>query len=170
MQRTDKLLLGIVAGIVVLVLVAFAVFWLRPEPRYLADDTPEHIVHNYLLALQKQDYDRAYGYLLPTLGGYPRSINAFRADINSSRYEFDLNGNASTFQIDPAEVAGEEATVNVRQRVFYEGGLFSTFLETSGSYDNNFGVTLERPSPGLQWKISHSDGFWRYCWSQPEGC
>jgi hypothetical protein len=71
MKSTDKFLIGIVVGIVLLVVAAFVITLARPEPTYQVEGTPESVAHNYLLALQKEDYQRAYGYLSPTLKGYP---------------------------------------------------------------------------------------------------
>lgn len=60
MKNTDKMLIAIVIGIVLLVVIALAITLTRPEPTYQAEDNPEGITHNYLLALQKKDYERAY--------------------------------------------------------------------------------------------------------------
>lgn len=165
MQRTDKVLIGIVAGVVVVVLAAFALLLLRPRPVYVADDTPEHIVHNYLLALQQEDYERAYGYLLPSLSGHPGSVDAFIAQIHERSWAFDLDNDANSFQIDPAVVTGDHATVPVTQRSFYEGGLFG-----SGSYENRFAFSLSRPDASLGWKISRSSQLWLSCWNDLGGC
>ncbi len=83
-QGTDRYLFGIAAGVVLLLVVAVAVVLLRPEPTYQADDSPEDVAHNYLLALIKADYERAYGYLSPTLDGYPESVAKFTQDIEWS--------------------------------------------------------------------------------------
>jgi hypothetical protein len=165
MQRTDKLLIGIVAGIVLVVVAAFAILLLRPAPAYAADDTPEHIVHNYLLALQQQDYERAYGYLLPSLPGYPRSVTEFRDHVTGSPWEFEQDTQFSTFEIEPPFASDDRAVVTVHRRVFYERGLFG-----SGNYETSFNVGLQRPAPDLPWKIESADQFWHACWSQSPGC
>lgn len=162
MQRTDKLLFGIVIGIVALVIAAFAVLLLRPRLEYVADDTPEHIVHNYLLALQREDYDRAYGYLQPDIAGYPRSVDRFRADINQNQWQFNIDQDRSTFEIAPAAINATFATVRVTQRVFYGEGLFGS------SYDSDFSVSLRQAGPA--WKITESDQFWYPCWSDRGSC
>jgi len=46
MKITDKFLIGSVAGVILLVSVAFAVAFLRPKPTYQSDDTPEGVAHN----------------------------------------------------------------------------------------------------------------------------
>jgi hypothetical protein len=165
MQRTDKFLIGIVAGIVLVVAAAFATLLLRPPAAYVADDTPEHIVHNYLLALQRRDYERAYGYLLPSLAGYPRSVADFSSHIINSPWEFEPDTQSSTFEIDPAVVSGDSATVAVHRRVFYEGGLLG-----SGNYPTTFSVRLQRAGSDRPWQMSHADQFWHSCWSQSPNC
>ncbi len=91
MKSTDKVLIAIVAGIVLLIVVALVVTLTRPEPIYQAEDTPEGVAHNYLLALQKEEYERAYGYLSPTLEGYPASADRFVEDVEDNSWSFRLN-------------------------------------------------------------------------------
>lgn len=63
-MKQDKFLLGILAGIVLLVAAALALFFIRqPAQDYLTEDTPSAVVHNYVYAIQQHDYDHAYGYL-----------------------------------------------------------------------------------------------------------
>ena len=63
-MKGDKFLTAILAGIGILILAALAIFFLRQSREtYLPDDTPEGVVHNYLLAILQKDYVRAYGYL-----------------------------------------------------------------------------------------------------------
>ncbi|MEZ0396653.1 MAG: hypothetical protein ABWK53_09530 [Anaerolineales bacterium] len=62
-MRQDKFLLGILIFIGLLVAVSLALFFSRGQPQPVADDTPEGVVYNYLLALQERDYERAYAYL-----------------------------------------------------------------------------------------------------------
>jgi hypothetical protein len=167
MQRTDKLLIGLVTGIVVVVLAALASLWLRPPPAYLADDTPEHIAHNYLLAMQQADHARAYSYLLPTLAGYPSRLDAFTTQVENNRWQFHLVQGATTFDVQPAVVSGDSARVPVRQRVFYQGGLFG-----SGNYEDTFIILLRRlsPGPGPDWQVVDAGRIWLDCWGQARGC
>src|SRR3990172_7942266 len=88
MKNSDRILFAIVAGVIVLVVVAFVVAFTRPEPAYQSEDSPEGITHNYLLALQQEDYERAYGYLSSELPHYPRDLDKFIADIETQQYRF----------------------------------------------------------------------------------
>lgn len=63
MQR-DRFLISILAGIGVLVVLALALFFVRGGSNAYTDgSTPQGVAHNYFLALQKRNYDRAYTYL-----------------------------------------------------------------------------------------------------------
>ena len=88
MKSTDRFLIGIVIGVVVLVIAAFGVAFLGPKPAYQSDDTPEGVAHNYLLAIQREDYARAYGYLSPDLRGYPASDEQFIEDMYTGLWPF----------------------------------------------------------------------------------
>ena len=63
-MRQDRFLTGILIGIAVLVVIALAVFFLRQGSQsYISEDAPEGVVHNYVLAVLNDDYEKAYGYL-----------------------------------------------------------------------------------------------------------
>lgn len=164
MKTTDKFLIGIVAGVVLLVGVAFAVVLLRPKPAYRADDTPENVAHNYLLALQQSDYERAYGYLSPTIRGYPDTAESFIEDINDYNWTFHQE-DSITLSVGSARITGERATVTVQKKVFYEGGLLG-----SSDYTDTFDVTLRRDATSGVWKIIDSEDYWAYCWDNKNGC
>lgn len=110
MKSSDKVLISVVVGIVVLVVSALVITMNRPEPAYVADDSPEGVVHNYLLALQKEEYSRAYGYLSPTVYNYPLSTYIFQLTVqdNSYRFRTDINVEVS---IDDVTISGRKATL-----------------------------------------------------------
>lgn len=63
-MKEDRFLLAILAGIGVLIVLSLALFFMRrTEFTYVLEDTPEAVVQNYIVALQLEDYERAYGYL-----------------------------------------------------------------------------------------------------------
>ena len=167
MKKTDKLLIGIVAGILLLVLVAFGVALTRPKPSYQAEDKPEGVAFNYLFALQQGDYERAYGYLSPALKRYPRTVEKFREQVRDYSWSFRaLQDNSTTLEVDSVELNGQQAYVKIRETQFYEGDLFS-----SGQYSSVFEMNLRQGADG-QWKIVESDSYWLNCWSdsQAYGC
>ena len=87
-KSSNRLLIAIVIGAVVLVGIAIGVTLLQPEPDYLTDDTPEGVAHNYLLALDKGEYQQAYSYLSPTLPGYPIDLESFTENVEDNPYRF----------------------------------------------------------------------------------
>jgi hypothetical protein len=158
MKSTDKFLVGIVVGVILLVAVAFVVTLIQPVPTYQTEDTPEGVVHNYLLALQKGDYQRAYNYLSPTLEGYPASVDRFTEDVKDSRWRFRLDADV-TLAVDSAEVTGSRAMVEVRESRFYSGDLFD-----SNQYTTIFEIKLRLEDGG--WKIVDSDHYFAWCWKK----
>jgi len=167
MKTTDKFLIGIVAGVILLVGVAFAVLFLRPKPTYQSDDTPEGVTHNYLLALKQKDLARAYGYLSPTLAGYPASPEAFTEDVENHRgyyWYFGPGDDSVTLEIESVRTIGDDrAVVSVRERHYYRSGLFG-----SNEYANTFDMTLRRWND--RWQIVASDLYWASCWGYEQGC
>ena len=64
MMKQDRFLMSILGFIGLLVIVALVLFFTRQEPQsYRSDETPEGVVWNYILAIQNEDFKRAYGYL-----------------------------------------------------------------------------------------------------------
>jgi hypothetical protein len=165
MKKTDKLLLGIVAGIVLLVVVAFVVALNKPKPAYQSEDTAGGVAFNYLFALQQKEYERAYGYLSPSIAGYPRDAETFTDDIHDYAWTFrNLDSSSTTLEIDSFDVNGKRADVRVQETRFYEGDLFNSSQSTY-----IFDMTLRQDENG-QWKIVDSDRYWVYCWNNKGGC
>lgn len=165
MKGPDKFLIGIVAAVALLVVVTFTVAFLRPEPTYQSDDTPEGVAHNYLLALQQEDYERAYGYLSPTIEGYPATPEAFAADIRRDSWGFDLNETSITLVVESANITGDSARASVRRTRFYQGRLFQ-----SSQRSTKFDITLGRDESDGTWKIVEADSYWNRCWHDQERC
>lgn len=80
------------------------------------------MTHNYLLALQKSEYKRAYGYLSPTLKGYPTSEDAFVEAVQGYSRSFRRDTDI-TLAVESSSVTGGRATVNVRESRFRGGNL-----------------------------------------------
>jgi hypothetical protein len=163
MRGTDKFLLGIVVGVIVLVGVAFALVLLRPEPVYQEADSPEAAAHNYLLALQKLDYARAYDYLSPRLIGYPASLDEFVGDIQAHPWKLRRLDDPAALSVESVQRTGDRAVVFMRETRFRQRGLFD-----SAQYTNTFEMMLQRDGGG--WRLVSSELHWLPCWEDRGGC
>ena len=165
MKKTDKFLIGIVSGIILLVIVAFVFALNKPKQTYQSDSSPEGVAFNYLFALQQNDYEKAYGYLAPSIKGYPRTVDAFVDDIKDNSWRFNrLNSSSTTLEVEATNITGQRADVKIRETQFYEGDLFS-----SGQYASTFQMELRQDENG-KWEITESDDYWAWCWSDSDGC
>jgi hypothetical protein len=161
-KAPDKFLVAILAGVVLLVGITFAAALLRPAPTYRSDETPEGVAHNYLLALEQEEFDRAYSYLSPTLEGYPDSADEFADDVRDYSWQFQ----SVALAVESTRVTGDEARVTVRETFSSDGGLFS-----GGNYSTTFDMRLQEENG--EWKLIASDSYWLYCWTTDDadaGC
>ncbi|MBT3322157.1 MAG: hypothetical protein HN392_07710 [Anaerolineae bacterium] len=63
-MKEDRFLTVILLVIAFLIIASLSIFFLRQDNAvYLSEDLPEHIIHNYFLAIEKGEYERAYTYL-----------------------------------------------------------------------------------------------------------
>lgn len=121
-MKKDRFLIGILVGIGVLITAALVVFFIRQGDgqTYVENNTPDGVVHNFVLALQKGDFQKAYGYLAdeegkPAFGDF-RSF--FSTDYNGPKdygiqitgWDEDLDNSAwvdvTTVQISPGPFSG----------------------------------------------------------------
>jgi hypothetical protein len=153
-MKQDRFLLGILVGIGILVVVALALFFTRQDNQdYVADDTPEGVVHNYALALYKDDYEKAYTYLAEAEN--KPTYNEFRQAF-FNRY---IDPSNSGLELGETETAGEEAYVTV-YIIYNSSDPFS-----SGSRGTE-SARLERQDG--EWKLLQMPyNFWYYDWYQP---
>jgi hypothetical protein len=153
-MKQDRFLAGILIGIAVLIVAALAVFFTRGNKQtYGPEDTPEGVVHNYVLAVLNKDYQKAYGYLAD-LENKP-SYDAFHRSFATGS----LNPANAGVKIGQADVTGEDATVNV-STVNTPGDPFSS------EYNNVGQAQLVRQNGA--WKISAMPAYnlWDYSWYQ----
>ncbi len=155
-MKQDRFLTGILIGIGVLVAAALAVFFARQNTQtYLAEDTPEGVVHNYVLALINKDYERAYGYLADL--EYKPTYEEFRRPF----LQGSANPESDSVDIGASYVSGDDATVEVSQ-------IYNTSDPFSPPYRYQQKAVLVRQ--GGAWKITSMPlyNFWDYNWySEP---
>jgi DNA-binding protein Fis len=154
-MKSDKFLIGIVVGVVLLVVVAVVIILTRTGvEEYVADDTPAGVVHNYFLALERNDFERAYGYLSDELEAKP-NLDEFIRQMNYNRSEAALKIGEST-------ITDNRARVEVAITIYSGGGPFS-----SNSYTNRETANLKL-SPEGEWKLMwYPHPYWGYQWNEP---
>lgn len=152
-MKQDKFLTGILIGIGVLILLALGLFFTRQDKReYIADDTPEGVVHNYVLAVLDKDYQKAYGYLAelenkPTYEEFRQSF--FNGMVNSGDVGVDVGA---------VDVNGNEAVVSLA--VYY-----SNTDPFSSRYASEEQALLVKQNGA--WKLNSMPyNFWDYNWYQ----
>jgi hypothetical protein len=165
MKTNDRFLIGIIGGIALIVVAAFAVALMRPQPEYRPETGPEEVAYNYLLALQLNDLARAYGYLDPDLAGFPRTIENFTTDLSRYTNSLDANRGSVSLEVLSSSITGDRASISVRENRFSQGGLLS-----SGQSSFNFNIQMRRADPDSPWKVTGSDQYWAWCWNDEEGC
>lgn len=160
MNKNDRFLIAIVAGTGILLVAAFLFALQRPDPGYRLDDSPENIVHNYLLAIENRDYARAYTYLSPDLGGYPPDLETFIQDTERNSWNFRRDVDHS-LSIQSSRVVGAETIVSVRLIEYYNNFPFG-----SQSNTNTFAMRLKPGGAG--WVIVSGEQFFWECWNKLE--
>jgi hypothetical protein len=151
-MKQDRFLTGILIGIAVLVVIALAVFFLRQGSQsYVSEDAPEGVVHNYVLAVLNDDYEKAYDYLadLDHKPTYEQFRDAFVTGV--------VNPNNSAVDIGSSEITDDTASVEVAL-IYNPSDPFST------GYRDVQRAILVRQSG--DWKLSSMPGyyFWDYNW------
>jgi uncharacterized protein YneF (UPF0154 family) len=105
-MKNDRFLTAIFIGIGVIILLALGVFLLRQNTStYIAEDNPAGIVHNYVLAIYQQDFQKAYTYLAeaeqkPDFEQFRQSF----VSINLNLGDASLKINETSLQSDSATV------------------------------------------------------------------
>ena len=153
-MKQDRFLLGILIFIGVLVIAALALFFIRQDAQvYVSDSSPDGVIRNYVLALQKQDYQRAYGYLAEKEN--KPTYDTFRHAFLTNQ----LNISNNALQVGSVQyLGGDEATVSIS--VLYDGG--GPFSQNWGSDD-----TASLLQQDGAWKINYMPyPFFSYEWYQ----
>jgi hypothetical protein len=155
-MKQDRFLVGILVFIGVLIIAALALFFIRQDNQvYVAETTPDNIVRNYALALQKQDFQRAYTYLSDNPA--KPTYDAFRRAFLTNQ----LNVSSNALQVGSVQyISSSEASVNLT--ILYES--FGPFSQGSSSTDI---ANLVQQSGA--WKISYMPyPFWSFDWQVPQ--
>ena len=152
-MKQDKFLTGILIGVGVLVLLALVLFFTRQDKRdYLAEDAPEGVAHNYVLAVLNKDYEKAYEYLADLK--YKPTYEEFRQSFLNGM----VNPEGTGLDIGEATITGDEAVVELTLYYSYSDPFSSRY----GSPDRALLVDQDG-----EWKVSSMPyNFWDYNWYQ----
>ena len=153
-MKQDRFLIGILAGIGALIVIALVLFFARQDTKeYKTDGSPSSVVFNYVLAVTNRDYEKAYTYLAD-LANKP-TYEEFRQSF--------LNGmvNADNVAVDVGEeqIDGDVASVEVNL-------IYGSSDPFSSSYRNLDHAALVQEDG--DWRITSMPyNFWDYNWYQP---
>jgi hypothetical protein len=154
-MRRDWFLIGLLAGIGGLIVIALLLFFLRPANSSYADDTTTAgVVKNYALAIQKRDFDRAYRYLAD--GVHRPTALEFNQTLMSYQW-----GEISNTPIEIGDIIiDEQGSTALVPITLVHGG--QNFLDSI--YRENQSAQLIKQ--GGSWKIlSFPYPYWNYSWS-----
>jgi hypothetical protein len=158
MRTSDKFLVAVIVG---LLLIAGAALFSRarqPQQLYQEEKTATAVASNYIMSFQEGDFERAYGYLSPELPGYPDDLQDFIRQVNTESYLFDRD-QATSYRALSQEEGDDWAVVEVESSYFYRDGFFLNNRSTT-----SFTLSLELVEG--EWKISGGDRFMAYCWTR----
>lgn len=154
-MKKDRFLTGILVAITALVGIALAVFFLRQgEQTYVADRTPDGVVHDFALAVIQKEYQRAYSYLAEA--EHKPTYQAFREAFVYQR----VNPGSFGLEIGAVEIVGERAYVTVYLN-FPPSDPFSSGYRT----EDMARLVLQTDT----WKLLQMPyQLWGYDWYQPQ--
>jgi len=152
-MKKDRFLIGILVGIGVLAVLAIVLFSLRQtKASYVAEDNPAGVVQNYVLALYKLDYPRAYGYLAEGQG--KPDLASFRQTFTVQRFDLSNYG----LQVGEVTINGDDASVSVT--------LLNAANGPFNDVNRNVQTVVLRRQSGA-WKIENMPyPYWDYSWYQ----
>ncbi len=153
-MKQDRFLIGILIGIGVLIVVALAIFFTQQNKQtYVSEDTPNGVVHNYVLALLNKGYQKAYGYLAD-LDNKP-TFDQFRQPFAIGS----LNPSNAGVKIGTADITDDDASIEV-DMINTPSDPFSTGYNNAGS--------AQLVKQNGAWKISSMPTYnlWDFSWYQ----
>jgi len=131
---------------------------------YQIEVSPEAIAYNYLMALVRHDYPRAYGYLSPSLIQYPKTAAAFEQQLQTHRLLPMDNLDACVY-LEESHSGSINAQVKLRIQ-YYDPCLWG--IDTNNLSFNY--VTVKLQYNGSIWQIIDVDGgFFLKSWTDEKG-
>jgi len=152
-MKKDRFLLAILAGIFLLVIAAIVVFFTRTDRAvYVDGNEPADVVHNYVVAVHLEDWEKAYGYLA-ALKNKPTF-----AEFTTTFAENGMTTRSIGVELGKENIVGNNATVEINI-------LVSNFTPFSSGYRSSDLAILEYQKG--EWKISKMPyDLWGWNWYQ----
>ena len=150
-MKEDRFLTIILVVIALLVVASLAVFFLKQDNAvYLPEDAPENIVHNYILAVEEGNYERAYTYL---------AEKENKPNYEAFKEYYLLYHNEAGYQVGATNIASDTASVEI------------TILEGSSNFFfdryNNYVENARLLKQDGKWKIIQMPySYWSWEWYQ----
>ena len=152
-MKQDRFLIVILAAICLLVILAVGLFFIRQDTdTYGAEDTPEGVVRNFIIAIHNEDYARAHGYLQDS--AKKPDYQEFSKPFLTTR----LDPSNISVRISDTRISGDETVVK----------LILTHTSTNpfqGSWSENGSAVLVQQDG--DWKITDMPyPYWDWDWYQ----
>jgi hypothetical protein len=135
----DRFTIGIALAVALLVPLLFIFVMTQPKAAPVDESTPGGVIHNYYLALQQDEVQRAYAYLSADTRGW-LSYEQFSAQVST-------RPQTRAIRITNERVEDGTARVTVTVTTYLPTGPFS-----SGEYSTERTIVLRREDGG--WRIS----------------
>lgn len=155
MLRSDRFLIAILGGLFVIVALAIGLTIVRlGVTDYVDDSSPAGVVHNYVLALQQVDLERAYAYLADQK--HKPTIDAFRRTHQIPG----IDASSVSVRIGDTSTQGNNATVHLSVVAAGRGPILISTL-----YERPDRALLVRQ--GQAWRLTQMPyEFWSFDWYQ----
>ena len=121
----------------------------------MSEDTPEGVVHNYVLAVLNKDYEKAYGYLAD-LENKPTFNEFRRAFLNG-----EVNPDNQAVDIGESEIFGDTATVDIAL-------IYNPSDPFSSGYRNMQSAQLLKQNGAWKLTLMPQYNLWGYNWYMEE--
>ncbi len=155
MKSSNRWLIAFVAGIVILVVATIAlVLSTRPGVSLLPENTPQGVVQRFLLAIQDNDYEKAYRYL--SLTDDKGAKISYDQWLTSKPYPSGSSPSSWKATLGKTMATGERATVEVTIDVFRPSGPFENAVRSQQ-------VFFQLTRTGESWLITSPPNlYWIY--------
>ena len=152
MKSSSRLLLGFSIGICVLIIATIVLVLTTgsQSTTLLPEDTPEGTIQRFLLAVQDNDFEKAYSYISTTPLNDEKISPAEMWRRSISGYTSNSVWKAT---IGKATTKGDQSTVKVNIEVFRPGGPFQDPVRS-----NNISFFLKKEGPS--WLITSPIDIW----------